>query len=111
MTPEQKKMLEEYGVYPQISGGGIGSDRFIAGAGKVGMVAALLNNLNLNAYVDWSGYKTPNSDPKFVYQNYGLGLGWSPDEINNFSFGAEHTPGRYGNEDDNTLSARWKRKF
>jgi hypothetical protein len=111
MTPEQKKMLEKYGVYPRISGGGSGSDGFIGAGGKAGMVAELLKNLKLNASVAGYGYKNPNSDAEVVAEKYGVGLDWDPNESNNISVGAEHIPGRYGNEDENKLRAKWKLKF
>ena len=111
MTPEQKKMLEKYGVYPRISGGGSGSDGFIGAGGKLGMVAELQKNLKLNAFVAGQGSKNRNSDAEVVAEKYGVGLDLDPNENNNISVGAEHIPGRYGNKDENKLRAKWKLKF
>ena len=113
MTPEQKEMLEKYGVYLRVSGGGggtIGRRDSIGGGGKAGMVAELLKNLKLNASVSGYGYKNP-FEADAVVEKYGVGLDWDPNESNNISVGAEHIPGRYDNEAENKFKAKWKIRF
>jgi hypothetical protein len=108
MTPEQKIMLEKFGVYPTISGEGSKSSRGGWNAsGELGMVAALLKNLKLNAAVRGYGYETPDSGFEIFPHDYKLGVDWEPNERSVLSLEAKRIP----SQNESRIGARLKYKF
>ena len=107
MTPEQKKMLEEFGVYPTIQVSGGGSDGYYGGGGRLGMVAELMKNLKFNSGVSGYGNKSPSSEIKLVPTNYDASLNYETDKYGDFGIEGEIDP----NSKDYSVFAKWKKKF
>jgi|TARA_R110000744_G_scaffold39341_4_gene89638 hypothetical protein len=107
MTPEQKKMLDNWGFYPEATASVGGADGYYGGGGRAGMVAELMENLNLGAGVSGYGYKTPSSGVKLVPTNYDASLDYATDGYGDFGIGGNFDP----NSKDYGVSAKWKKRF
>jgi|TARA_R110002126_G_scaffold22847_3_gene81005 hypothetical protein len=107
MTPEQKKMLDDLGYYPEVSASGGGADGYYGGSARAGMVAELMDNLNVRAGVSGYGYKTPDSGGKLVPSGVDANLNYKTDKYGDFGIGGKFD---LDSKDYNIL-AEWKKRF
>lgn len=110
MTPEQKKMLDDLGYYPEVSASGGGTDGYYGGSARAGMVAELMDNLNFGAGVSGYGYKAPDSGGKLVPSGVDANLKYKTDGYGDFEIGGGFNPFNPDSKDYN-VSAKWIKRF
>ena len=135
MTPEQKKMLDDLGYYPEVSASGerkldYQGEPSYSGNARAGMVAQLMDNLNVRAGVSGYGYKNPGSGAKLVpthvdanlkYGDFEIGGRFNPFNSDSVAANLKYKTDRYGdfaidgnydpNSKDYNVFAKWIKRF